>query len=591
MKKIKSTIVFGALLGLAVMLLIGACSPEPTYYSQSTPELFFDTKTKVYQRFGRPFTHWAYHVGGTGQSRSTFYILQEFTTDEMLNPKRYNDWYDGGMYMRYYWHDFSPAYNDAFREVWNGFAQGISMTWSAKEDIENYVDFEALGFSAEEQGAISAQLSALVAYFYWMGLDHFGGVPLYTSNNEPLRERATDVETFKFIESLLLESLEKIPAKAALGAKETGGITKGAVAAMLMRLYFNAESYIREDHYTEAAKYAQDIISGVYGPYELENDWTDIWGFDNDLSPEIIWTVPSENTLSERSSHTHSSPYGMQSYFDNPTVGDTNNGYCLTPSMDVEGKSLMEGSINPSTKIGTFRLGSPFAKFHATDVRKQLYAYGPASKQRKGMFLFGKLINPVNGKASMGGGRQIPGDQVAELVDQIGRLTIMKDVDGNPLMADHLKEGIEWAEEASGVRVTKMSPTPNAADNALKGNPDIPVIRLAEVYYTLAECKMRAGDKAGAADLINKVKARYYEGGANPDPVTSANLDEYRMLDEWMVEFLGEGRRRQDLIRWNKFNDAWWDHAPSEAYKNRFPIPQTVLATNPLLEQNPGYTK
>ena len=44
-------------------------------------------------------------------------------------------------------------------------------------------------------------------------------------------------------------------------------------------------------------------------------------------------------------------------------------------------------------------------------------------------------------------------------------------------------------------------------------NPDIPIIRLAEVYYMLAECKMRNGDKQGAADLINTVRKRYFEGG------------------------------------------------------------------------------
>ncbi len=33
------------------------------------------------------------------------------------------------------------------------------------------------------------------------------------------------------------------------------------------------------------------------------------------------------------------------------------------------------------------------------------------------------------------------------------------------------------------------------------------------------------------------------------------------MIDEWGIEFLGEGRRRTDLIRWDMFvTEAWWDH-------------------------------
>ena len=124
----------------------------------------------------------------------------------------------------------------------------------------------------------------------------------------------------------------------------------------------------------------------------------------------------------------------------------------------------------------------------------------------------------------------------------------------------------------------------------LKGNPDVPVMRLAEVYYTLAECKMRAGDKQGAANLINTVRKRYFPNG-DPDPVTAANLDKYRMLDEWQVEFLGEGRRRTDLVRWDAYvTEDWWDHkATNNKNLNRFPIHYSIIGANNLLEQNPGY--
>lgn len=93
-----------------------------------------------------------------------------------------------------------------------------------------------------------------------------------------------------------------------------------------------------------------------------------------------------------------------------------------------------------------------------------------------------------------------------------------------------LPSTIATAEENSGVRVTKVSPRPTQEDKKLMYNPDVPIIRLAEVYYMLAECKMRLGDKAGAATLINTVRKRYFENGNDPDPVTAANLDKYRMF-------------------------------------------------------------
>ena len=93
------------------------------------------------------------------------------------------------------------------------------------------------------------------------------------------------------------------------------------------------------------------------------------------------------------------------------------------------------------------------------------------------------------------------------------------------------------------------------------------------------------------ADIINSIRKRNFEGGNDPDPVTAANLDKYRMLKEWMQEFLREARRRTDLIRWDAYvTEDWWDHkATNDEKYNRYPLHQLSLGANPLLEQNPGY--
>lgn len=581
MKKYKLLIIILAVVGISSVFK--SCEVEPTYYSQSTPELFFDTQEKVYQRMGRAFTHWAWCMADN-QAHSNFIMLQEFTTDEMLVPSRYNDWYDGGNYLRMYHHDFTPTTPGVY-DAWRAFSMGVAQAWSAKDDIDQYVDFDALGFPGGSREAVLMQLQTLSAFFYWFGLDMFGGVPLYTSTQGDIKPRATDVETFEFIDSLLTEAIPQLPKKTVLGAQETGAINQAAAALLKARLYFNAESYIRKDMYAEAAAICQDIIDGKYGTYALENEWTNIFGFDNDRSTEIIWSVPSQNAISERSTGPHSNHYGMGEYWSNGEIGNRNNGYCLVPSLDVEGKSYLYGSDNPSSK-GTYRLGSPFAKFHEDDVRKQLNAYEGEGKWR-GMFYFGEMINPVTGAACHGGNRQVKPNEVLVLVDQIARITPQAGAE-----VDHGKEGARWGEEASGVRLAKFSPTPWLTEKTLKGNPDIPVFRLAEAYYMLAECKLRAGDKAAAASLINTVRERYFPEG-DPDPVTASNLDEWRMLDEWMIEFIGEGRRRTDLIRWNKYTtESWWDKpadGPGKAHYNRFPIPIQAMGSNHLIEQNPGY--
>lgn len=568
---------------VAFFAIFQACSVEPTYYSQSTPSMFFDNQDKVYQRMNRAFTHWAWCMADH-QAHSNFIRLNEFTTDEMLVPSRYNDWYDGGAYLRNYNHDYTPT-TPGVNDAWRAFAMGIAQTLSAIGDIDQYVDFDALKFPAGSRDAILMQLQTLNAFYYWAGLDFFGGVPIYLSNNEEIKPRSTDVETFQYIEGLLKEALPKLPKKTELGKQETGAINQATAALLLARLYFNAVPYIRQNKFADCATICQAILDGAYGAYKLEDDWRDIFGFTNDRSTEIIWSVPSHNATSERSVGVHAYHYGMGNYWDNGTVGNRNNGYCLVPSLDVNGKSYLWGNSDPSPK-GTYRLGSPFAKFHELDVRKQLHCYEGQGKFR-GMFYFGEMINPVTGKECWGGNREVPPTQVLTLVDQIARI-----IEKPASISDHGNEGARWADENSGVRLAKFSPIPWVSENTLRGNPDIPVFRLAEVYYMLAECKLRTGDKGGAATLINQVRQRYFVD-SDPDPVTEANLDEWRMLDEWMIEFIGEGRRRIDLIRWDKYTtESWWDHpadGPSKAHYNRFPISSQVLGSNPLIEQNPGY--
>ena len=112
---------------------------------------------------------------------------------------------------------------------------------------------------------------------------------------------------------------------------------------------------------------------------------------------------------------------------------------------------------------------------------------------------------------------------------------------------------MEFAEESSGYRLMKLCPPVDQIDYEkaeMRWPAMTPVCRLAEIYYMLAECYYNMDRKGDAAELINKVRARNFADGKDPNPVTAANLDKYRLADEWMIEFLGEGKRYYDLRRW-----------------------------------------
>jgi hypothetical protein len=109
------------------------------------------------------------------------------------------------------------------------------------------------------------------------------------------------------------------------------------------------------------------------------------------------------------------------------------------------------------------------------------------------------------------------------------------------------------------------------------------------MYYSLAECKFRRGDKATAAELLNKVRARYYPEGSS-SLYTADEITEQELLDEWGREFLGERLRRTVLCRFGVYTGEWWDK-PQEPddHTMLLPFARTVLDANPNLVQNPGY--
>lgn len=566
--------------GVVAATALTSCNIDPDFYSQVTPETFYTSQEAVYQRYARPFTHWRWFAGHD----DNMWLLQELGTDEFIQPTRGSDWYDGAKYQKIHHHEYAEDMG-FIDEGWKLSQMGTALAWDALEDLST-VDFNKLGFPEGTRDAMLSQLQGLVSYFYLKGLDMFGGMPLYTTTQSDIKPRSTDVRTFEFIDSLLTEALPNVPVKTELGAKETGAINAAAIATMKAQLYFNAPSYIRQEKWQECADICKDIIEGKYGKYDIDPDWTNVFGFNNDTSPEIIWSVPSEHAKLE-SDGMHWSrmvPYNFRNYLGGLEDSGSNNGIALTPGLDPTGRPY------------TTKLGRIYSKFNDQDIRKQNYVYLGDGKY-KGMFVVGLQQNPLNPEWVCMGSREYKG-QIINEVDQVAYFSRVnnpryKDANGNfqYTSVNDLESNIGTAEENSGIRLYKVSPRPNQTDKKLMFNPDIPVIRLAEVYYMWAECKMRLGDKQGAADLINHVRKRYFEGGNDPDPVTAANLDKYRMLDEWMMEFVGEGRRRTDLVRWDAYvTEDWWDHkATNNKDLNRFPIHYSVLEANQKLEQNPGY--
>ena len=216
--------------GAACLLLGTSCDVDPTFYSQVVPDTYYTNADAVWSRFNRPFTHWRWWVA----HNDARVRLMEVGTDAMCVPTRGNDWFDGAVYQNMHHHHFMDDMSP-MKDGWDLTTMGVAQSWSALEDLEN-IDFVSVGLTEEDRVSMINQLNVLAASFYLDGLDMFGGMPLYTSTKEDVKARATDVETFHFIDSLLDVSMPNLPLKETLGAPETNVIHRAVAAVCISTL-------------------------------------------------------------------------------------------------------------------------------------------------------------------------------------------------------------------------------------------------------------------------------------------------------------------------------------------------------------------
>lgn len=135
------------------------------------------------------------------------------------------------------------------------------------------------------------------------------------------------------------------------------------------------------------------------------------------------------------------------------------------------------------------------------------------------------------------------------------------------------------AKQNEGVRLGKYE---MKAGEQWERDHDWVLIRYSEILMMQAECYVRLGSPGLAAPFLQQVTSR-----AGTEMPATIDLD---FIDkELLREFVFEGRRRTDNIRFGTFFQPWWEKGATPNYRKVFPIPTTVLATNPNLTPTPGY--
>jgi hypothetical protein len=387
---------------------------------------------------------------------------------------------------------------------------------------------QVIAFESADSGQV-AQALFLRSLFVWCVADLYGQVPFREAGSS-LAESPIILTRMEAIDRVIEDLNAAIPDLPDSGGPEIA--TKNAARVLLSRVYLNKFIYEGStspstEDMNQVISLSQQVIAGGNSLLQGDNYYASFEP--NNATDELILVT----------NYTAGVP---QSSIGN----NTRSRWFMT----------LHYNQNPSGWNGFATLATFYNTFtDDDDVRK--YA-------ERGLFTDTGVAN---------------GFLVGQQFDGSG--TPLTDRNDNPLIFTPEVSLIEAGDalEVRGIRGMKY--TPDFANGDQIAN-DIPLMRLGEVYVNLAEAQWRNGDMGGAMATINTLRT-----ARGASPITS--LDAQSMLNERGFELWWESFRRTDLIRFGRFNEAWEEKAASDPTRNLYPIPAASLATNPDLQQNPGY--
>lgn len=472
---------------------------------------------------------------GTGTANhGSYYSIQEITTDEMVITAKGGDWFDGGILVDLHRHTYGPTH-DFVNNTWVNHYAAIN---ACNELLERGLDDNGV-----------AQIRALRAYFYYRLADVFGNVKLVTSVGQDVAQ--TDrVTVFSFVVSELLASLgisDVTPgldlSGSALGENvDAYRINRYAALGILAKVYLNAEAMIGTPMYDKAAIAASYIIDS--GVYQLCGTGCSVPNLGR--RPEVA----SDPAMLEGFPAVFApNNEGNPEHIFTVEYDEVNGGGMNFHMMSLHYSSQFTYNFNDQPWNGYATLEEFYNSFEDNDIRK------------RHSFLAGPQTD-------------FSGSAILDFAADDGDIVLNYTPKINELVPNAFRE--------AGARPAKFSYKQLARSEM---DNDYPIVRLGEVYLIRGEALARsAGDWNLALPDVNILRTR-----AGVSTYNSIDADEF--LAERGREMFQESVRRQDLIRFGKYNGTWWEKPASDPHVNIFPIPfaQIQAATGFPLTQNPGY--
>lgn len=395
----------------------------------------------------------------------------------------------------------------------------------------------------------TAEIRFLRALYYYYLMDLWGNVP-FTTEVGSAGTQMQRADLYAWLEKELKDIEPNLTAPQAKTSADAGygRADKAAAWMLLARLYLNAEVYTGTAHWDLASQYAKKVMteSGRSLNTTGQNGWT-----------------------------------AYQMLF----MGDNGES---SAAKEAILPILQDGVKTQSWTVTYFLMSSCFSDDMHPWFKDKTCGLGSWSGNRARPEFLEVFF---------------PGGTIPQNADT---KTIRTAAGDERAMFWTVKQSLDITENSAfkyGTAVTKYNTLySSAADGSGQHDPGFPdtdffLMRLAEanLTYAEAEARLNGGNATGdAAEAIKALRKR-----ANNAVLPSAyNLQD--ILNEWAREFYYEGRRRTDLIRFNKYGgdvDYVWqwkggvhDGRNFPTYRNVFAIPgDDVTASNGDVKQNPGY--
>nr|WP_314495538.1 RagB/SusD family nutrient uptake outer membrane protein [uncultured Chryseobacterium sp.] len=518
------------------------------------------------------------------------YGLQLISTDQGILPPRGsgNDWYDGGKYIELHQHTTTTT-NVVVQQTWSAFTLMISRTVTAIEKLQPIAATDTNAAKA------IAEMRALRAYYNMLMLDYWGIAfkkDATGQDSQILRKQ----EAISYIESEFLAVVNELD-----NSKGPGRMSQASVNGFLAQLYLNAGVY-RNPYGTpvfsatdmdKVIEYTNKVINS--GLFVLAPEYFSVFDDNNHTNKELIFAIDQRQDLT--TSHNRlgywslsGSQYPLAAFpkangTDGPAItSDFYNtwtqAYGSTDPAQADARFYKENVIIPQN------LKNLTGVTPANDGNHYFLVNGATYEINRGIqrgIQWG-LRNASNGqpfKTDMGQYKIYP--MIEQRNGFVNYVNHTLDIDlENPNNKDY----------ADGYRVSKYQYSRTSDTGRNRGNADIVLLRLADIYLIRAEAQLRKGNSGAALVDVNFVRAsRTARPSVTPPALSSINLN--TLYRERGFEFYWEYSRRTDMIRFGHYEDPYTSKTNADVRKRLFPIPQSAIdgasSVPGYLVQNEGY--